>query len=197
MKAQGAGAQTMRAIQQAILDAVSRLPATPGAILDIGCGDGVFTRELARALPGANIIGIDPVLSTRSQTSSGVRFVRATVEQLPFAGGEFAVAVASLSFHHWQDKAAGIREAFRVLRPGGRLVIGDPLLEGWLGIRFCGLLMQKLDGGVFSTGDELEGYLKTAGFASVEVRLVAKTMKSLYLVQATKPGLNGEDVISR
>ena len=177
----------MRAIQQAIFEAVCRTPNAPETILDIGCGDGVFTLELARQIPGAAVIGIDPTLSRRSITSGEVRFVQALAEQLPFAADELDIAVASLSFHHWQDKAAGIREAFRVLRPGGHLIIGDPLLEGWLGKRFWGLLMQRIDGGVFSTADELAGFLKDAGFSSVEVRLVPKTMKSLYLVEAIKP----------
>jgi len=158
----------------------------PSTLLDIGCGDGAFIRVLAQRLPGVSVTGIDPVMHERVEQVGRIRFARASVEQLPFTPDTFDVCVASLSLHHWNDVVAGLSEAYRVLRPGGYLVIGDPLLKGWLSNRFLGWLAQKTDGGAFADPVELIAKLERAGFAEIRIDMVEKSMQSLFLVTARK-----------
>jgi SAM-dependent methyltransferase len=51
---------------------------------------------------------------------------------LPLEDGSIDLALSTLSFHHWRDQAAGIREVARVLRPGGRFLLADAALPDWL-----------------------------------------------------------------
>ncbi|MCW5979725.1 MAG: class I SAM-dependent methyltransferase [Bryobacteraceae bacterium] len=119
-------------------------------VLDIGCGDGTYALRVSQE--GAFAVGIDISRSmlraarTRAaaQPSHG-RWCQASIAALPFAANSFDVvlAVTVLCFHRDPDSA--IREAARVLRPGGSPVIGElgkysswsvsRRVRGWLGSR--------------------------------------------------------------
>lgn len=98
-------------------------------LLDIGCGPGA---ALEYAVPtGAEVVGIDPSPSMVARAQRRVPSARVEVgsaEDLPFPEGYFNVVINVLSFHHWADRDAGLREILRVLAPGGHL----HLVEGSL-----------------------------------------------------------------
>lgn len=95
-----------------------------GAVLDVGCGDGRITAEIAERLPGARVVGIDP--STRmidyAQAEYGrgnLTFEVAEAHSLPFRS-EFDLAV-SFNALHWELRLAdAVRRLREALRPGGR-----------------------------------------------------------------------------
>jgi 2-polyprenyl-6-hydroxyphenyl methylase/3-demethylubiquinone-9 3-methyltransferase len=95
----------------------------PGATLvDIGCGGGLLAPHLSGK--GYRHVGVD--LTTSALTcaeSHGVTAVRADVASLPFADESAEVVCAGEILEHVAEPAAVIREACRVLRPGGTLVI--------------------------------------------------------------------------
>jgi ubiquinone/menaquinone biosynthesis C-methylase UbiE len=110
--------------------------AAPNAasILDVGTGPGRLLVEIAHRRPDLRLTGVDPSADmvaraqavARDAGVSGRIDVRAAAaEALPFGDGEFDVVVSTLSAHHWNDLAAGIREQARVLRPGGDLWVLD------------------------------------------------------------------------
>lgn len=99
-------------------------------VLDAGCGDGVLTWTLARR--GANAVGVDadPVMleaARRAAAGAGIEatFVEAELERLPFPDASFDVVVAVTVLCFVPDPASAIPELVRVLRPGGRLVLGE------------------------------------------------------------------------
>src|SRR6516165_10466367 len=112
---------------------VSELAATD-AVADIGCGPGTAARRAARL--GASVVGIDPApvmlrlarLLTR-RSAHAVRYAEGSAEALPLPDSSVSVAWSIASVHHWADLDAGLQEARRVLKPGGRLVAIERLAQ--------------------------------------------------------------------
>src|SRR4051812_12329934 len=94
------------------------------AFLDAGCGDGRYLAALAAELP-ARRAGVD--LSERIlETARGrveADYRQASLEQLPFADGEFDLVLCSQVIEHVPDAGRAVDELARVLRPGATLVI--------------------------------------------------------------------------
>jgi ubiquinone/menaquinone biosynthesis C-methylase UbiE len=108
---------------------VARLSGlAPGdTVVDVGCGPGVAVRRAART--GATVVGVDParamlrVARILAGPSGAERFLEGSAEALPIADASVSVVWSIASVHHWVDLDAGVREARRVLKGGGRLVV--------------------------------------------------------------------------
>ncbi len=102
-------------------------------VLDVGCGTGYFTRQMARsAAPRGSALGVDPdqvaiAQARRATRLSNCEFSEGTAEALEMPEGTFDVVVSSLMIHHLPEslRAQAIAEMFRVLRPGGRVLIAE------------------------------------------------------------------------
>jgi SAM-dependent methyltransferase len=91
-------------------------------LLDVGCGPGALTAELARRDGQDSVSAVEPSASFAAAVSArlpGVDVRRATAEQLPFPDHVFDGALAQLVIHFMTDPVAGLREMGRVTRPGG------------------------------------------------------------------------------
>lgn len=111
-------------------------PGPGDHILDIGCGNGLMTAELALAVgESGRVHGIDPsaemlaVARTRSSDVPWVTFHEADAAKLPLPDQCADGAVALQVFEYIADIGPALAEAARVLRPGARLVIGDMLFS--------------------------------------------------------------------
>jgi ubiquinone/menaquinone biosynthesis C-methylase UbiE len=148
-------------------DLTLQVAPRPAAILDVGCGTGALLRTLSSRLPGAvELAGVDPApamievaRATLPHPGRRIRLERAGAERLPFADESFDLVVSTVSFHHWEDQAAGLAEVARVLSGGGRLVLVDHFAVGWL--RVWNALARR---GMRSRG-EVEAMLRRAGLA--------------------------------
>ena len=96
--------------------------ARPRRILEVGCGEGELAERMLNEL-GAEVVAVDQ--SERMVELTAARGVDARVgdvQNLPFADGEFDVAVAAWMLFHVAEIDRALGELARVLRPGGRLV---------------------------------------------------------------------------
>lgn len=117
------------------VDAVERalvwelLDPRPGeAVADLGCGTGAYTVSLAQA--GCAVTGVDEsaAMLARARAKAGANapltWVQADLAALPLAAGTFDAALMQVTLEFVARPTAVVREACRVLRPGGRLVVG-------------------------------------------------------------------------
>jgi ubiquinone/menaquinone biosynthesis C-methylase UbiE len=93
-------------------------------VLDVGCGSGVLTEELARRVGAENVAGIDPspLLEAARRRVPGAELRQGMAEELPWPNGTFDAALAQLVVHFMADPVAGVAEMARVTRPGGAVV---------------------------------------------------------------------------
>ncbi|MCB8931841.1 MAG: class I SAM-dependent methyltransferase [Chthonomonadaceae bacterium] len=112
-----------RTLALGLLDS-ARLRGHP-RVLDLGCGTGAVLGELAKK---ADTVGVD--MSDQALEYSAERglrhLVRGRGEALPFESASFDAVVALDVFEHIEDHGSAFRETFRVLKPGGVLVLSVP-----------------------------------------------------------------------
>jgi len=140
------GAVTEAIEQRRILELMGNLKGV--RVLDVGCGDGILA--CAAASRGAVVTAVDPdpamLAAARVRAEhAGVKanFMDGRIERLPFADASFDVVAAITVLCFIADASAAVGEMARVLRPGGRLVLGElgrwnlwaaiRRLRGWLG----------------------------------------------------------------
>ncbi len=102
-------------------------------ILDIGCGTGVFLELLKEKHPKVSVIGIDPdqqalsIAAKRLSKWQNAKLVNGFAEALSMGDQSADLVFSTLAFHHMPNdiKQKAISEIYRVLKPGGKLVIVD------------------------------------------------------------------------
>ena len=173
-------------------------------VLDLGAGTGTLAIRAKSAQPGAEVFGVDGderILEIARRKASRARvkttFDRALATSLPYATGSFDKVLSSLFFHHLSrsDKLAAMREALRVLKPGGEVHVAD---WGRASSRLMGVLflaVRVLDG-FDNTADNAEGalpeLLRLAGFEKTRLRGALPTMfGTLALYSGRKPDSGG------
>jgi SAM-dependent methyltransferase len=175
----------------------------PGeVVLDLGAGGGFDCFLAARAVGlGGLVIGVDMTpemvcLARDNARKSGyenVDFRLGEIEHLPVANETVDVIISNCVINLSPDKPAVFREAFRVLRPGGRLAVSDvvataELPQEWLDD------MNKLSACISgaATVDEVETMLREAGF--VDINIHAKE-ESREFIREWEPGTRLEDYV--
>lgn len=138
-----------------------------GRLLDIGCGSGVLSVELAIKHPSLNIQSIDywgsmwgyskekcENLARKYHVANRIHFEKASASSLPFADETFDIVISNMVFHEvadTKDKREVIKEALRVLKTGGQFVFQDLFAS------------KKL----YGQPDDLVRYIKELGISEV------------------------------
>jgi SAM-dependent methyltransferase len=126
----------------AVLDALApSLDDGASRLLDVGCGTGALAAAAVARWPGVRVTGIDvsagmlavaerELATLRRQERERIRLVRAPADRLPFPGGSFDLAVSTFVLQLVPNPHRALREARRVLAPGGTLVFATWLVGG-------------------------------------------------------------------
>lgn len=125
----GVGYTKVRGEDPRIAAAIHAALGDARTVLNVGAGSGSYE-------PGdRDVVAVEPSDVMIAQRPPGAaRVVQATAEALPFADGAFDATMATLSDHHWPDRAAGLREMRRVARRRAVVFQVDleELLKSWL-----------------------------------------------------------------
>jgi ubiquinone/menaquinone biosynthesis C-methylase UbiE len=161
-------------------------------VLDVGCGPGYLTAlAAAAASPGGRAEGIDPSApmieqARRTRQADNCSFRLGRAESLDAPDGSFDVVVSSLAVHHIPEQVRGtaFAEMYRVLRPGGRVLVADFLPpRGRIGRHLVGATAGEVmrDNPV----ERIAPMIADAGFESITTSEVPPL---LHCVRAVKPG---------
>jgi SAM-dependent methyltransferase len=148
----------------------------PLAILDVGCGTGVFAARIRAAAPQSTVWGVDLVSAMLAQGGARWRSdpehlaaVQGDSERLPFPAGAFDVVTCANSFHHYPHQDCAVTEMYRVLKPGGRLFLVDGCRDGLWGWLIYDVCVAGVEGDVLhASARTLRDLFGRAGF--VETR---------------------------
>jgi SAM-dependent methyltransferase len=153
---------------------------SPGEdVLDLGSGGGIDVLLSARRVsPGGKAYGLDMTdemldLASRNQAEAGIEnaeFLKGEIENVPLPDSAVDVVISNCVINLSLDKAKVLREAFRVLRPGGRFAVSDIVLRGELppAIQRSLEMWAGCVAGALQEEEYLE-LLADAGFEDIEV----------------------------
>lgn len=191
------------------------LDRADAVVLDLCCGTGDLTFALARDAK-ARIVGADfsHTMLVRANEKNmlqgaekrGIPFLEADALQLPFADGSFDLVTTAFGFRNLANYEAGLREIFRILKPGGTLGILEftepgPGLIGQLYRFYCQKILPKVGGLIsgdaaayaylpksvarFFRPDEFASLMRQVGYSPVRYNLM--TLDSVALHIAVRP----------
>lgn len=176
------------------LEAMAALLPAEWTVADIGTGTGYLLPSLCRWF--RKVVAIDPVASMldaararcRAERAANVVFRQGDLSRLPIDGQEVDLALAALVLHHVPVPTQALGEMYRIIRPGGRLLIVEQQAHELE--RFRERMQDRWWGFVPAT---LAGEVAAAGFVSVRHRDLdsvgtgAQEAPSLFVLAAEKP----------
>ncbi len=153
------------------------------SVLDIGCGTGRLTCELARLAHNGKVIGIDPspemVSKAREITASfdNISLMQTPAQKIDFKN-EFDIVYSNSALQWIKEQEDVIARTYKALSPNGRIAIQLPAKD------FCWAMMENIHSAISALGleskfkkmespwrfplkEEMEGFLKDAGFAKI------------------------------
>lgn len=119
--------------------------------LDVACGTGAVAREMAGRVAAADqVVGLDrneAMLAVARRLEPAIEWRSGRAEALPFPDASFDAAASQFGLMFFEDRAAALRELWRVLRPGGRLAVAVwAALERSPGYATLAALLERLFG---------------------------------------------------
>jgi ubiquinone/menaquinone biosynthesis C-methylase UbiE len=165
---------------------------TDATLVDIGCGPGLLSAELARLAPQGRVIGVDadPKLldlaraRCAEQGLGHAEFVQAWADDTPLPSGGADLSYARFLFQHLPKPIDAMKEMVRIVRPGGQVMIVDtddgglvvdPPVEGLDRLIAGSHAGQAARGGDRHIGRKLRRYMHAAGLVDIKLEIVPFT----------------------
>ncbi len=172
-------APMQKTVAQRLISLISlqlRTPSSELRTLDIGIGTGFASKEFSKRSPKAGVFGCDISYGMLKEANkTGAILAEADAEHLPYKGDTFDLAFSSLAFQ-WTNLRDSIKEAFRVLRPHGRIyfsTFGEKTLReladsynSALGLLNTGKAAGTMK---FESSQRIKAIMESTGFKDIEV----------------------------
>ena len=174
---------TYRPVHNAVLRVLRE--DAPRNVLDLGCGTGLLSQRIRHEFPSAWLLGCDfsrGMLRQAVENGHGSAWVQGDAMRLPFRDARFDTIVSTEAFHWFPDQAAAVAECFRVLAPGGRLLVAlvNPAIERVSSVMYLG---SRLVGQPFywPTRERMRALVEATGFRVQAQRRVYRLPAGLLL----------------
>lgn len=155
-------------------------------VLDVGCGGGGNLLRILERCPNSRVEGIDyseeSVACSRKTTGAYADrcgIVCGDAMQLPYPDETFDRAVSFESIYFWPDPLQGLKEMFRILKVGGKVMLASEMTDPFKGKFWA----KRCEGMTIYTEEQLASFLSEAGFSDVKVH---KTRKVWCAVEGVK-----------
>lgn len=158
------------------LKAIGRIK--PDRLIDIGCGPGAFLRLVEDTYPDIQLNALDlseeMISETRERLSDTSIVTVGDSEHMPLESEQYQVVTCNMSIHHYPHPQNAVNEMYRILKPGGYLLLND--MDCAAPIRAAAnWVFPRLPGGDVKMycRNEIEGMARSAGFRIVRYRKIS------------------------
>lgn len=157
-------------------------------VLDVGCGCGANIDRMFQKYPNCHIDGVDysPESVNVSKKTNAARLnisceiLQGNVMELPYSDNTYDVATAIETVYFWPDVTEGFRQIFRVLKPGGKIIVACEMSDPVKGSKWA----KRCEGMTIYTAKQLKNMLEQAGFQNIQIHT---TKEVCACVEAIKP----------
>ena len=152
-------------------------------VLDVGCGGGKTVGKLSNMVGNGKVYGIDysdlcikkaEKLNHKNVLCGKVKLQKATVSALPFDSEKFDLVTAVETYYFWPDKLNDLREIWRVIKPGGRIMLVFEMLKDKNDPEKWSKVEERLNIEAVSRED-IDAMLERAGFLSIRTYVKSGT----------------------
>ena len=150
----------------------------PARLIDIGCGPGAFLCLVEETFPDIQLNALDlseeMIRETKERLSDTAIATVGDSENMPLESGQYQVVTCNMSIHHYPHPRKALHEMYRILKPGGCLLLND--MDCIAPIRAAAnWIFPRLPGGDVKMyrRDEIEGMVRSAGFQKIRYRKIS------------------------
>ena len=158
------------------LEAIGRIQ--PERLIDIGCGPGAFLSLVEETYPDIQLNALDlseeMIRETKERLSDTAITTVGDSENMPLEGEQYQVVTCNMSIHHYPHPQNALNEMYRILKPGGCLLLND--MDCIAPIRTAAnWIFPRLPGGDVKmySREEIEGMARRAGFQKIRYRKIS------------------------
>lgn len=158
------------------LEAIDRI--RPDRLIDIGCGPGAFLSLVEETFPMIQLNALDlsdeMIHETKERLSGTAIATIGDSENMPLDGEQYQVVTCNMSIHHYPHPQNALNEMYRILKPGGYLLLND--MDCIAPIRAAAnWLFPRLPGGDVKMycREEIEEIVRNAGFQKIQYRKIS------------------------
>jgi SAM-dependent methyltransferase len=164
-------------------------------VLDVGCGGGMALKTIAGTASNGFTAGIDYSLAMTKQAArrnsttikrGNMSILQGDAMALPFNDGCFNTVCGVETFYFWPEPLSGLKEIWRVLRPGGSVALVMDISKETSDASVTVDIGERLGFQVYS-GKEMEALLSEAGFSDVTFKAIPERGKGWLCASGAKP----------